>query len=139
MVAIFTVNLISTALVILLALLASSLVMNMSFLDILKHKFPRKALLSLSVLGYILLSASIIFGSYALDGPLQTLNNTYQMSKSWQDVSHLTILKSSQFSKQNQSKQEAFKKEVKISINGTRIFIKKMAYILLVQLFIPPR
>lgn len=136
----FTVNLISTALVVLLALLASSLVMNMSFLDILKHKFPRKALLSLSILGYILLSGGIIFGSYALDGPLQTLNNTYQMSKSWQDVSHLTILKSSQFSKQNQSKQEAFKKRSKdfykwykdiyqengVYLVGTTIYTTKM-------------
>lgn len=105
----FTINLISIGLVSLLSLLASTLIMTLSFTDILKHKFPRKTLLTFSVLGYVLLSLGIISISSAFDGPIKTLNNSYQMSKNWHNVSHLTILKSSTFNNESANYQEALK------------------------------
>ncbi|BDR61255.1 hypothetical protein [Lactobacillus xylocopicola] len=109
----FIVNLANCIIVAVLSLLASLMITTMSFLDVLKHKFPRKSLLIFSILGYVILSVSIIFGSWALDGPLKTLNETYQMSQNWHKVSNLTIIKDSQFGNQNQSHQDALKSRSK--------------------------
>lgn len=73
--------------------IASLVIFSIPPINAIKDRFPKRILYAFGIIGYIAMSAVVIFCSAYIDEPMNKIKDNIQISKSWNEVSEYQIFK----------------------------------------------